>query len=156
MQTDLSLNHHRLLGSVYDTAFTIEQGQMVMQTDLSLNNHRLHGFVGYIHGFFSKRKVEKTWFQLNGNEHILIPHGSRISTITFFDYSFGRVPGSISFSILHNSDPLGNSDTFTKPRGNDSVDVNLTLRKGGMAMKLNSFPKFRKMALLVLIEYRAS
>ena len=34
----------------YDTAFVIENGHMVMQTDLSLNRHRLRGFVYYING----------------------------------------------------------------------------------------------------------
>ena len=31
--------------SVYDTAFVIENGQMAMQADLSLNNHRLFGSI---------------------------------------------------------------------------------------------------------------
>ena len=31
--------------SVYDTAFVIENGKMVMQTDLSLNGHNLNGSV---------------------------------------------------------------------------------------------------------------
>ena len=37
--------------SVYDTAFAIENGKMVMETDLSLNGHHLSGSVHYIHGF---------------------------------------------------------------------------------------------------------
>ena len=36
--------------SVYDTAFVIENGQMVMQTNLSLNGHRLRGSVHFING----------------------------------------------------------------------------------------------------------
>ena len=36
--------------SVYDTAFVIENGKMVMETDLSLNGHHLSGSIHYIHG----------------------------------------------------------------------------------------------------------
>ena len=42
--------------SVYDTAFVIENGKMVMETDLSLNGHNLIGLVHYIHGFHKKEK----------------------------------------------------------------------------------------------------
>ena len=80
MQTDLSLNNHHLLGSIYDKAFSIEQGKMVMQKDLSLNNHRLLGSVHYINGFLKPNCGINT-FTLNGNNNILIPNGSVISTI---------------------------------------------------------------------------
>ena len=39
--------------SVYDTVFAIENGQMVMQTDLSLNGHRLRDSVHYINGILN-------------------------------------------------------------------------------------------------------
>ena len=39
--------------SVYGTAFVIENGKMVMQTDLSLNGHRLRGSVHYINGILN-------------------------------------------------------------------------------------------------------
>jgi len=41
--------------SVYDTAFVIENGQMEMQTDLSLNKHRLRDSVHYINGILSTK-----------------------------------------------------------------------------------------------------
>ena len=41
--------------SVYDTAFVIENGQMEMQTDLSLNKHRLRGSVYYINGILNTK-----------------------------------------------------------------------------------------------------
>ena len=41
--------------SVYDTAFVIENGQMKMETDLSLNGHRLRGSVHYINGILSTK-----------------------------------------------------------------------------------------------------
>ena len=39
--------------SVCDTAFVFENGQMKMQTDLSLNGHRLRGSVHYINGILN-------------------------------------------------------------------------------------------------------
>ena len=50
--------------SVYDTAFVIENGQMVMQTDLSLNGHNLSGSVHYIHGYLNTKNGYA--FLLNG------------------------------------------------------------------------------------------
>jgi len=37
--------------SVYDTAFVIENGKMVMQTDLSLNGHNLNDPIYYLYGY---------------------------------------------------------------------------------------------------------
>ena len=34
--------------SVYDTAYVIENGKMVMQTDLDMNGHRVAGSTHYI------------------------------------------------------------------------------------------------------------
>ena len=45
--------------SVYDTAFVIENGKMVMQTDLSLNGHNLSGSVHYIHGLLDIKNGSK-------------------------------------------------------------------------------------------------
>ena len=39
--------------SVYDTVFVIENGQILMQTDLSLNKHRLRDSVHYINGILN-------------------------------------------------------------------------------------------------------
>ena len=58
--------------SVYDTAFVIENGQMVMQTNLSLNGHRLRGSVHYINGSLDTKNNE-TFFSLNGNANVLLP-----------------------------------------------------------------------------------
>jgi len=41
--------------SVYDTAFVIENGQMKMETYLSLNGHRLRGSVHYISGILNTK-----------------------------------------------------------------------------------------------------
>ena len=55
--------------SVYDTAFVIENGKMVMQTDLSLNGHQLRSSIHHINGFLNSTKGDKN-FVLNGAEII--------------------------------------------------------------------------------------
>ena len=45
--------------SVYDTAFVIENGKMVMETDLSLNGHKLSNSVHYIHGRLNTKNGRK-------------------------------------------------------------------------------------------------
>ena len=66
--------------SVYDTAFVIENGKMVMETDLSLNGHRLRGSVHYINGILNTKNGNT--FLLNGCDKIIIPNHSHILTIT--------------------------------------------------------------------------
>ena len=57
--------------SVYDTAFVIENGKMVMETDLSLNGYNLIGPVHYIHGFHKKEKGNGD-FSLNSYKKIIM------------------------------------------------------------------------------------
>ena len=56
--------------SVYDTAFVIENGQMVMQTDLSLNGHNLSGSIHRINGFVDTKQGFR--FLLNGCDEIIM------------------------------------------------------------------------------------
>ena len=56
--------------SVYDTAFVIENGQMVMQTDLSLNRHNLSGSIHRINGFVDTKQGFR--FLLNGCDEIIM------------------------------------------------------------------------------------
>ena len=56
--------------SVYDTAFVIENGKMLMETDLSLNGHNLSGYTHYIHGFHDKNGNGD--FLLNGSKRIVL------------------------------------------------------------------------------------
>ena len=57
--------------SVYDTAFVIENGKMVMETDLSLNGHNLSGSVHRINGFQDKKDGNGD-FSLNGFKKIIM------------------------------------------------------------------------------------
>ena len=57
--------------NVYDTAFVIENGKMIMQTDLSLNGHNLSGSVHRINGFHNKKDGNGD-FSLNGFKKIIM------------------------------------------------------------------------------------
>ena len=69
--------------SVYDTAFVIENGQMVMQTDLSLNGHVLSSSIHHINGFLNSKK-EDNKFVLNGAEIISLPGGAILKNIDVY------------------------------------------------------------------------
>ena len=69
--------------SVYDTAFAIENGKMVMETDLSLNGHNLRGSVHYINGFLNSTKGDKN-FVLNGAEIISLPGEAILKNIDIY------------------------------------------------------------------------
>ena len=69
--------------SVYDTAFVIENGKMVMQTDLSLNGHQLRSSIHYINGFLNSTKGDKN-FVLNGAEIISLPGEAILKNIDIY------------------------------------------------------------------------
>ena len=72
--------------SVYDTAFVIENGQMVMQTDMSLNSHRLRGSVHYINGILDATQGKK-FFSLNGYSQIIMNQDDIITNIKIMHVS---------------------------------------------------------------------
>ena len=81
--------------SVYDTAFVIENGKMVMETDLSLNGHNLSGSVHYLYGSLST-KNDKTIIELNGNSQVLIPANSNLlnATYSILWKNYGSISGN--------------------------------------------------------------
>ena len=81
--------------SVYDTAFAIENGQMVMQTDLSLNGHHLRDSVHYINGVLNTNNGNT--FLLNGCDKIIIPNDSHILTIKVLYFKLKSQYTPISF-----------------------------------------------------------
>ena len=85
--------------SVYDTAFVIENGKMVMETDLSLNGHNLSGSVHYLHGSLDTKNNE-TFFSLNGNANVLLPEKSYILNITVLYKKNQRPISTYSFKII--------------------------------------------------------
>ena len=137
--------------SVYDTAFVIENGKLVMETDLSLNGHRLSGFVHHIHGYLNTKNGYA--FLLNGCDKIIIPNHSHILTITVLYFKLKSKYKPISLKIKH-SDHLTQSITYTSTQSTKSqtININLVLTFGHLAVELGSVVKNQE--LLMLIEYR--
>ena len=137
--------------SVYDTAFVIENGKLVMETDLSLNGHNLRGSVHYINGILNTKNGNT--FLLNGCDKIIIPNHSHILTITVLYFKLKRRYTPISLKIKH-SDHLTQSITYTSTQSTKSqtININLVLAFGHLAVELASIIK--NVELLLLIEYR--
>ena len=137
--------------SVYDTAFVIENGKLVMETDLSLNGHNLSGSVHYINGILNTKNGNT--FLLNGCDKIIIPNHSHILTITVLYFKVKRRYTPISLKVKH-SDHLTQSITYTSTQSTKSqtININLVLAFGHMGVELASVIKNAE--LLLLIEYR--
>ena len=137
--------------SVYDTAFVIENGKMVMETDLSLNGHNLSGSIHYINGILNTKNGNT--FLLNGCDKIIIPNHSHILTITVLYFKVKRRYTPISLKVKH-SDHLTQSITYTSTKATriQVISINLILAFGHLAVELGSVVKNEE--LLMLIEYR--
>ena len=137
--------------SVYDTAFAIENGKMVMETDLSLNGHNLRGSIHYINGYLNT-KNDRTLFELNGNSEILIPANSTLSNATvLFKNTLISFP-AITLRVLTIGFPPS-SFTSKKAIKKQKIDIDLKLPSGFLKVFLLS-PKFKNKEFLILIEYR--
>ena len=137
--------------SVYDTAFAIENGKMVMETDLSLNGHNLRGSVHYINGYLNT-KNDRTLFELNGNSEILIPANSTLSNATvLFKNTLISFPAITLRVLTIGFPPL--SFTSKKAIQKQKIDIDLKLPSGFLKVFLLS-PKFKNKEFLILIEYR--
>ena len=136
---------------VYDTAYFVENGKMVMQTDLSLNGYKLSGSVHYIHGYLNTKNGNT--FLLNGCDKIIIPNHSHILTITVLYFKIKSKYKPISLKIKH-SDHLTQSITYTSTQSTRSqtININLVLAFGNLAVELGSVVKNQE--LLMSIEYR--
>ena len=137
--------------SVYDTAFVILNGKLVMETDFSLNGHRLRGSVHYINGILNTKNGNT--FLLNGCDKIIIPNHSHILTITVLYFKVKRRYTPISLKVKH-SDHLTQSITYTSTKATrtQAISINLILAFGHLAVELGSVVKNEE--LLLLIEYR--
>ena len=136
--------------NVYDTAYVVENGKMVMQTDLSLNGYKLSGSV-HIHGYLNTKNGNT--FLLNGCDKIIIPNHSHILTITVLYFKIKSKYKPISLKIKH-SDHLTQSITYTSTQSTRSqtININLVLAFGNLAVELGSVVKNQE--LLMSIEYR--
>ena len=137
--------------SVYDTAFAIENGKMVMETDFSLNGHHLSGSIHYINGYLNT-KNDRTLFELNGNSEILIPANSTLLNVTvLFKNTSGPFPAITLRVFTIGLPPL--SFASKKAIQKQKIDINLKLPSGFFKVFLLS-PKFKNKQFLTLIEYR--
>ena len=148
--------------SVYDTAFVIENGKMVRQTDLSLNRHRLRGSMHYIHGILDTSTKNKKRFSLNGCSEIITKKNIFITTIQVLFCSKPDSPQKryplISLKTYHGIAieqdilDLENYYRSTQTTRSQTIDINLTIPSGCMAVDLDSAVKDE--VLLMSIEYR--
>ena len=127
--------------SVYDTAFAIENGKMVMETDLSLNGHHLSGSIHYINGYLNSTKGDKN-FVLNGAEIISLSGGAILKNIDI--YCTRPITSSTSHVTVHKHKKISlklktsSRNFFT---GTLSSSINFTSGKSGwyQTINLNSF-----------------
>ena len=138
--------------SVYDTAFVIENGQMVMQTNVSLNGHRLRDSIHQINGVLNTKNGRT--FLLNGCDKIIIPNHSHILTIKVLHLKFKDryTPISLNIKSLFPSSTIIKY-TSTQATQSQTISINLTLSTGFMGVELASDVKNEE--LLLLIEYRS-
>ena len=140
--------------SVYDTAFVIENGKMVMETDLSLNGHNLSGSVHYLHGFLNtkNKKNNQLYFILNGSSQVLIPANSTLLNITVLSRkAIGPFP-AITLTLI-SSDFPHIPFTSTIAIQKQKININLKLPNGIFSVLLSS-PTPKNEVFLILIEYR--
>ena len=137
--------------SVYDTAFVIENGKMVMETDLSLNGHRLSGSIHYLHGSLDTKNNE-TFFSLNGNSALLIPKKSYILNITVLYRKIKRPFPRIPLKIFQSGVPA-KTFTSTQSTQEQTININLEITNGLLMLQLHS-SNFKNQKFLVLVKYR--
>ena len=137
--------------SVYDTAFVIENGKMVMETDLSLNGHRLSGSIHYINGRLNIKNGRT--FLLNGWDKLIIPSNSHIISIKVLHlkHKGQYTPISLNIKSLF---PTASSLTYnsTQTTQSQTINVNITLTTGLMSIELASGVSNEE--ILLLIEFR--
>ena len=144
--------------SVYDTAFVIENGKMVMQTDLSLNGHNLIGPVHYIHGFLNTTNSRR--FLLNGCEEIIMNQNDKLLKIELIYEKNKRQYTPISLKLnlefknpgfigIAHSIKIFNSTETTK---NQTIIINHVLKHCcSFFIELNSYSNNEK--IIMLLEY---
>ena len=126
---------------VYDTAYVVENGKMVMQTDLSLNGHQLRSSIHHINSFLNSTKGNKN-FVLNGAEIMSLPGEAILKNIDI--YCTRPITSSDSHVTVHRHKKISLKlktslrNFFT---GTLSSSRNFTSKKSGwyQTINLNSF-----------------
>ena len=153
----VSKKQFQMLTRVYDTAFVIENGKMVVQTDLSLNGHNLKGFVHYIHGFLNTTNSRR--FLLNGCEEIIMNQNDKLLKIKLMYEKAKKQYTPISLKIytefkspfiqgaIVHSVEIFNSTETTK---NQTININHVLEHCcSLYIELNSDSKNEKISMLL-------
>ena len=136
---------------VYDTAYVVENGKMVIQTDLDSNGYRLLGSIYYVQGILNT-KNSKT-FLLNGCDKIIIPNGSHILKIKAMYFKLNLSYPAISLKINHGFmlNQIYNV-TSSQTTQLQTINTNLKLQFGHMSMDLVN--NIGNEEILLFIEYR--
>ena len=139
--------------SVYDTAFAIENGKMVMETDLSLNGHNLRGSVHYINGYLNTKNGYA--FLLNGLDKILFLNDVQIMNITVFYLKRKNKYPLVNLKIkkhtlnLNDSVQLFSSNNSTQLQ---KININLDVSLSYIIVEINTLlPSGEE--FLLLMEY---
>ena len=134
--------------SVYDTVFVIENGKMVMETDLSLNGHRLRGSVHYINGILNT-KNGNTFLLNGCDKIIIPNHSHILTiTVLYFKVKRRYTPISLKVKHSdHLTQSI--TYTSTKATRTQTISINLILAFGHLAVELGSVVKNEELLLLI-------
>ena len=139
--------------SVYDTAFAIENGKMVMETDLSLNGHHLSGSIHYINGYLNTKNGYA--FLLNGLDKILFSNDVQIMNITVFYLKRKNKYPLVNLKIkkhtlnLNDSIQLFSSNNATQTQ---KININLDVSLSYIIVEMNTLFSSGE-EFLLLMEY---
>ena len=139
--------------SVYDTAFAIENGKMVMETDLSLNGHHLSGSIHYINGYLNTKNGYA--FLLNGLDKILFLNDVQIMNITVFYLKRKNKYPLVNLKIKKHT--LNSNDSIQLFSSNNStqlqkININLDVSLSYIIVEMNTLlPSGEE--FLLLMEY---
>ena len=139
--------------SVYDTAFAIENGKMVMETDLSLNGHHLSGSIHYINGYLNTKNGYA--FLLNGLDKILFLNDVQIMNITVFYLKRKNKYPLVNLKIkkhtlnLNDSIQLFSSNNATQIQ---KININLDVSLSYIIVEMNTLFSSGE-EFLLLMEY---
>ena len=139
--------------SVYDTAFAIENGKMVMETDLSLNGHHLSGSIHYINGYLNTKNGYA--FLLNGLDKILFLNDAQIMNITVFYLKRKNKYPLVNLKIkkhtlnLNDSIQLFSSNNATQTQ---KININLDVSLSYIIVEMNTLFSSGE-EFLLLMEY---
>ena len=142
--------------SVYDTAFVIENGKMVMETDLSLNGHHLSGSIHYINGYLNTKNGYA--FLLNGLDKILFLNDVQIMNITVFYLKRKNKYPLVNLKIKKHT--LNFNDSIQLFSSNNStqsqkININLDVSLSYIIVEMNTLLPLGE-EFLLLMEYRVS